>query len=631
MKQKALIYILLGLLLIVLGCSSEVTGPGTITKKPTPINLEQSDKDWILAAARTLVEKGSAANLPEAPSNVASLCGREVWISVFRGGAEDYAEAVGLGDCLVDGLRNAGKNIRSTDVYKELFSQNPVNTRIKVDILDVTQDLKFNGLRKLGTKWEPGWWGASTTVDGKRYYILPDSVVFRGWGLNAKNRDSDKLGRRKASQVADYQFARLAQLAGLSVTDLKQADLSRFTTVSFIEENPGKGALDLMRGNVVLSREFNREQVIDSAIKAADQLLRHQDEEGKYGYWYMTDGDEFSKSYGVPRHAGTVWGLLHIYKATGEKRFLESAKKGLEWMVKHVAYPQGKPNTAVIEERKNRTSLFTQALATLSIIEMPEKDMSPELLELQEKLGNALLVMENGKGLVYTSFSSAVQGKLPDKQPVYAPGESALALIQLYLKDGKQKWLDCARRICDFQIEEFERTGKPDNWIIQDLSLLYQITKEPKYLEYGYKTADFNVKAQWKPGEVKGDNQRPYYDYLGGFNNSTPPRSTPAGSRTEAMDAAYALAKFADDKAAMKKYGDSIWQAMWFMMNHQVRPENAFYLRNPEGAMGGIKGGLIDNNIRIDYNQHVIMAMLSGLQVFDDRPGVSTTTVFSRP
>ena len=88
------------------------------------------------------------------------------------------------------------------------------------------------------------------------------------------------------------------------------------------------------------------------------------------------------------------------------------------------------------------------------------------------------------------------------------------------------------------------------------------------------------------------------------------------------------LAKEAGDEDAMRRYGDCIWRSMWFMRNHQFRPANAFYVKNPEAVYGGIKGGLIDNNIRIDYDQHIIMAILNGLVVFDDRPAVSTASVF---
>jgi hypothetical protein len=316
-----------------------------------------------------------------------------------------------------------------------------------------------------------------------------------------------------------------------------------------------------------------------------------------------------------------------MYNVTGDRRFLDSAAKGLDWMVRQVETPAGKPDLAVIKTGAS-AALGTQALCMLALIEMPKAEMTPELTALQDRLGNTLVFMAAPDGRVYADFRQAEAQKLPAEQPIYFPGESALALITLYQKDGKPKWLAAARRIVDFQIEEFKRTGVPDNWIIQDLSWLYRITKEPKYLEYGIKTADYNIAAQWQPQEIKGVNEAPYYDYIGGFNNSTPPRSTPAGSRIEAMDEAYALAKFAKDDAAMKRYGDSIWQAMWFMANHQYRPENAFFVRNPEAVMGGMKGGLIDNNIRIDYNQHIIMAMLGGLVVFDDRPGVLTSTVF---
>jgi hypothetical protein len=575
------------------------------------------------------VEKGPGAELPPAPPNVQHLCGREVWISVHRGGTEDYAVGLGLGDCVVDGLRDAARQVRDSSVYRSTYAASLGASRVKVDLFKDEEAIKPGAWKKLGRLWEPGWWGPLAEAKGKRTFLLPDTVVFRGWGLDPKRRANDK-GRRNAAAVAEVLMKALAQEAGVEFDALKEGkagQLGRFTTVSFIEAEPGRGALDLVRGNVLLPRDFTRAQAMDVVVKSAENLIRHQKDDGTYGYWYMTDVDKFSSEYGVPRHAGTVWGLFRMYNVTGDKRFLDSAKKGLDWMVRQVETPADKPALAVIKTGRS-AALGTQALCLMALIEMPKAEMTPELTALQDRLGETLLFMAAEDGRVYADYAQAEARRLPAEQPIYYPGESALALIMLHEKDGKPKWLAGARRIVDFQVGEFKRTGVPDNWIIQDLSRLYRITKEPTYLEYGFKTADYNIAAQWQPQEIKGVNEIPYYDYVGGFNNSTPPRSTPAGSRIEAMDEAYALAKFAKDEAAMKRYGDSIWQSMWFMMNHQYRPENAFFVRNPEAAMGGMKGGLIDNNIRIDFNQHIIMALLGGLVVFDDRPGVLTSTVF---
>jgi hypothetical protein len=46
------------------------------------------------------------------------------------------------------------------------------------------------------------------------------------------------------------------------------------------------------------------------------------------------------------------------------------------------------------------------------------------------------------------------------------------------------------------------------------------------------------------------------------------------------------------------------------LLQLQYTADNSFFLARPERALGGMRGGLDDAEIRIDYVQHHISAML---------------------
>ena len=103
----------------------------------------------------------------------------------------------------------------------------------------------------------------------------------------------------------------------------------------------------------------------------------------------------------------------------------------------------------------------------------------------------------------------------------------------------------------------------------------------------------------------------------------------PAASRTEATAAAYDLAVALGDEKRERVIGDAVLMACRFIMNNQYRTEISYFLPAPDKAAGGVRGGPVDNTVRVDFNQHAMIALLGGLRVLDHRaarpPGEATS------
>ena len=102
-------------------------------------------------------------------------------------------------------------------------------------------------------------------------------------------------------------------------------------------------------------------------------------------------------------------------------------------------------------------------------------------------------------------------------------------------------------------------------------------------------------------------------DFAGAYGISPllPPHSTPVGSRTEALLAAYAI----DTRLDRNLNGPDvmrpqIYDGLHFLLRHQIDDDAAYLMPNPEAARGGFLMSDVKRYIRIDFVQHSCSAML---------------------
>lgn len=589
--------------------------------KATPLTLDDGDVDMALEIARAWLDGGS---IPEATEGLEALCGRPVWVSVFRPGAEGVEEA-GVGPCAPEAIRDAALRLRKTPAFGRRFEGKMDQARVKVSFLKKRSAVKEGvSLKRLASRMEAGIFGPMLK-DNPRMSITPDTIVTHGWGLDPNSRDEKKMrvhGKAMAKLVMD----RLMDKAGLDADAWQSMDFEIFSTTSYVEPAAGGGGrgIELYRGVVKLPFSFTEQTLVDAAVAAGDHLLRFLNaEEGRFGYLYYADRDEWDPGYNIVRHAGAVWGLFRLYNVTGEKRFLDGGLAAFAYLEKSFVTPEEDPDIFLIQEG-NVAALGTMALAAMATVEMPAEHMTPERKKAQEKLGMAVIRMMAEDGQFYAYYQQVKTGRVPDPQPIYFPGEATLALVNLYEKTKDERWLTAAKKAADRQVEAFNKSGTPDNWEIQVMSRLYRITRDDRYRDAGIRMANYNVEHQYDPARAA----EKFKDYYGGFDNARPPRATPAASRTEAMDEAYELAVAAGDAAAEKRFGDAVIWASWFIMNNQFNAANSYFLPAPEKALGGVRGGLTANDIRIDYDQHAIMALLGARAVFKNRPFMDPGNLF---
>jgi hypothetical protein len=58
------------------------------------------------------------------------------------------------------------------------------------------------------------------------------------------------------------------------------------------------------------------------------------------------------------------------------------------------------------------------------------------------------------------------------------------------------------------------------------------------------------------------------------------------------------------------RYEQVVRAATRFVMQLQVRPEEAYFIRSPQDAVGGIRTGPALNLLRIDHCQHALIGLI---------------------
>lgn len=575
--------------------------------KYTP-ELSRGDKKYLLEIARARLNAGILPSHP--PAVVQEPFYKHVLVGAFTPGHGFIVKGANKGS-LYESVKYAATLLRRE---KALSGGDFDDCRLSIHIVDQYKDISTISLKKISSEVEPGYHGLMMMENGKINFVLGEEVLYHCWSTRGQKR---VLGTRLMKKMLDEVSTR-AKLRGEM---WKARKIFRFNTLSFVEGKPGgKGkVLDLYRGNVFKENKITRSDLLESAVMGGRNLIINQSSRGKFGYIYYPCKEKFDTDYNFVRHAGTLYSLFALYRATGNPTFKEAGLNGLSYIKRQVKFPPDDPDIMLFYY-SNKSTLGSNALLALALLEMPDSllEENPRYKKWLEKVSRALLKFQMDDGSFYTRYAQVLMKKAPKEQAIYFPGETFLAFVRLYERTGEKVWLDAAVKAADYQIDDFKKTGVPDNWAIQAYSRLYRQKQDEKYAAACFEMADELLSHQW--GTFKTKKMR-YKDYFGGFDNAKVPRTTPTASRTEAITEAYHLAAFKKDEARSAKFSRGVMAAYRFITNNQYRRENGFLFGESPRALGGIKGSLVADDVRIDYTQHAIIAMLNGLEIAEKENG----------
>lgn len=356
---------------------------------------------------------------------------------------------------------------------------------------------------------------------------------------------------------------------------------------------------------------LDRDALLLAAQAGGRYLVRHTDSAGRFLYSYDPTIDGPSPGYNIVRHAGTVYAMLELQEVAPDRDLAAAIERAVGYLLRQVQWTA--PDQAVVVG-EGRVKLGGVALAAVALAKHAEVTGSDRHRPTMRALGRTIAAWQQEDGRFRPHSIYWPSGEVKDFTSAYYPGEAVLALLRLHALDPDGPWLAHADRGARWLIEvrdaavPVERLNH-DHWLLYALRELLRYRPREIFRDHAFKIADAIVAAQKTGDALKPAWRGSWYE---------PPRSTPAATRSEGLVCAHEIAMAAGDADRAVRIERALSLAARFQLRTQFRPETAMYLRSPWRALGGFHRSLTDYEVRIDYVQHNISALLGYRRILAD-------------
>jgi len=252
---------------------------------------------------------------------------------------------------------------------------------------------------------------------------------------------------------------------------------------------------------VAADQSVDPEQLTASIHKAADYLINRCNHKGKFLYRINLNPDaDLTRKYNFLRHAGAIYALSQYEKTYPIKITLETINRAAYFLKKASIAPipekfapvptrndllavwsvpaitgSGKP----IQAKLGGTGLGLVALAGIERIAPGTTS-----LDYLRQLGNFIVFMQKKDGSFYSKFYPHHGGKNDQWTSLYYPGEAALGLLMLYQIDPDPQWLQAAANTIAYlaRLREGKSRVEADHWALlatAKLLPLYERCRQP--------------------------------------------------------------------------------------------------------------------------------------------------------
>ena len=366
---------------------------------------------------------------------------------------------------------------------------------------------------------------------------------------------------------------------------------------------------------------------LEAAVMGGLYLVNCQRSDGSFNYHYYPKKDEYSTSDNMLRQLGTTYSVLLLYNNYPEPIFLETGELAMKYAEKHVE-PIDDETAHVLHDGDSK--LGGAALAILCYV-MFEKAGDLRYRDTLDALGNFIIFSQMDTGEFDNYYMR--NGKIPaegdeyyHKHTDYYPGEALLALSFLYEHTREAKYKDCWERAFDYYYDyyggSYARYTPFSPWAVGAALIMYEFDHDERYVNMSARMADSVLSGQ---DQYPADFEIP--EYVGGFYYSRykrykndpvncsdsdrehQPRANTASKIEPPMDYYWMMKRY-DLPGDRELYRERIELASEFLVRLQYNGSDAKEFPSSKQAYGGVPGGVDDPNIRIDFNQHAMVAWI---------------------
>lgn len=321
-------------------------------------------------------------------------------------------------------------------------------------------------------------------------------------------------------------------------------------------------------------------------------LLKHLKEDGTFYSGYQPFHNRVYESPDLARQAHGAWVLARAANELGGEDAKSAADKVIDSLLAKVVrdgddvwlHVQGEASTVA------ETSFLLLALGNL-----PSNDPRRELMK--DLAATLWRCIELPHGRINTHHIP--DNPSPDAYQDYFPGQVLLALAVAC--EQKVSELDEERLRRSFQYYRhrfrYKRHFGQVTWLMPSFAKWWQVTNNQEYAELVFEVADWLLGYQ--------------QDKTGGFINDHQP-GAPGYTTAVYLEGIAAALQIADNERS-KTYTDSLARGFAFLDRLVIQERDRSILPNLDFALGGLRQGTHYSEIRTDFVQHSLSAILEFL------------------
>jgi hypothetical protein len=360
---------------------------------------------------------------------------------------------------------------------------------------------------------------------------------------------------------------------------------------------------------------LTKSAAIAAAKAGGDWLVQHTEPDGRFSYIYFPDKDQVDmRDYNLPRHGGTTYSLFLLYDRTKDPVYAEAGLRGAQYIVNTLQPAQGAEGRvfALPKDRIAKMGSAGLALSALAYARLTGHN-SPEIIAASRDLAAYAVSLQKDDG-DFVHYYDVKKGVEAPGRVIYYNGEVLVGLgLMARLEPENPRWKAATEKGLDFltgpRSQYFMREFFPisDSWVCTAIDEFRPVMKKPAWAEYARMVAHTYTDTQMWPGETG-------YPYMvGGYGAGLLflPRTTPGSTNLEGLVSALVTA---EDTLGTKepRLREGLAHGLRYLVQMQFSAEDGYRYPNPVRVAGGFRHRLGFDEIRNDYVQHALSALIRG-------------------
>jgi hypothetical protein len=355
-----------------------------------------------------------------------------------------------------------------------------------------------------------------------------------------------------------------------------------------------------------------------SVLGGADWLHRANRDDGRFVYGYLPAVNAVMEGDHYLRQVGAAVALARAARFTGEERYTARATQAVLTLLSDTVTEANDPevrHTALPSPVVNR--LAAAGLLVLAVNELPAPQ--DDLLRQSEQLCNYIRKQQRPDGsLAYADGADPAKEAAddPDGANTY-PGEALYGLARSQQRRPAAWKADVLRKAVAYYRPWWREHKSPTfvPWQTAAYAEAFLQTKEPAFAEAVNEMSDWVCGLQYD----RLDPRHPFW--VGGFKgwaDGRPVEAAPdvtSASCAEGLAAACRVARAAGDLSHYRRYSEAVERCLQFLATLQYTDVTAKHFADwyRKKLVGAFHASEQDGNLRIDYTQHAVCAMIDYL------------------